>query len=150
MAGSKVHSSAAQYQIPRSRLAERASRAGLRENIALPSEKRPPAMSQETSLRVPQAVTDGVKEQGEPRVRDFQDTISTKSNAAPTRDVSPMDNNMPMAPGFEVASSPEDESAPPPPDFTRRGMHVSSRTRYDCSSLQTKGRLIEGAAAVTE
>ncbi|KAL9077821.1 MAG: hypothetical protein Q9157_003247 [Trypethelium eluteriae] len=132
MAGSKAHSSAAQYQLPRSRLAERASRTGLKDDNRLPTDKRPPAMSQETSLRVPQTGADGAKEIGEPRIRDFQDTRTantTKWKSVPARDASPVDNNaMPTSPDFEAVSSPDDETAPPPPDFTRRGMHIPSRT----------------------
>ena len=126
MAGSKDHSSAAQYQVSRSRSAERASRTGLRSK----SEKRPPAMSQETSLRVPKIASDRVKEQGGPRVRDFQHPESSESNVALAFNLAPMDDNVPTSPDLEVASSLDDDTAPPPPDFTRRGISVPSRTRY--------------------
>ena len=132
MAGSKVHSSAAQYQSSRTRLLERSSKTGLRERLHLPTEKRHRAMSQETSLRVPPTGMDSGRDDGEIRVRDFQDNKSiksTKSHAAPARDVSPLTEPMPTSPDFGTISSADDESAPPPPDFTRRGMHIPSRTR---------------------
>ncbi|KAI9706208.1 MAG: hypothetical protein M1820_004969 [Bogoriella megaspora] len=138
MAVPKSHSSAAQYLIPRSRFGKKSSKASLTENSDPPKQTRPKVMSQETKLRVPQANPEVAREDGEPRVKDFQDSYyrrTVKSSSAPAEEFPPIDGNMPTSPKFDEISSLEEDSAPPPIDFSRRGIHIPSRTS---SSNQAK------------
>jgi hypothetical protein len=134
MAGTKAHSSAAQFL--RSRLADRrldsSSKKQSMENRT-PKNEQPqlsPAKSLDASAQVPLVGTSTAKNDGEPRVRDFWDNKSRKSikSSATTREHSPAaPPKMPTDLSFDRPSFEDEDAAPAPPDFTRRGGQVSSR-----------------------
>lgn len=80
----------------------------------------------------------------EPLVEDFQDRYTTRPAFSKSEtNVSTHRRNisLPAAdavsisePDFSGMSDSDNDKAPPPPEFTQRGMHIPTRTRYDYTS----------------
>ncbi|OCK81583.1 hypothetical protein K432DRAFT_295172 [Lepidopterella palustris CBS 459.81] len=81
---------------------------------------------------------------GEPLVQDFQDLHSTKSSEAPDPQTPVHSPPKPLPLESHPVVSSDEETAPPPPDFTRRGIHIptrtSSRTRVKQRRLRSSSR----------
>lgn len=92
---------------------------------------RPKPSSVETSIRVPIVEPNDMgSAHGEPLVHDFQTHYMTGPSKAPelnTQSPSVSGSNSPTSPTF--FNEPAHYGAPPPPDVTRRDIHIPIRTR---------------------
>ncbi|KAL2355003.1 hypothetical protein BJ546DRAFT_1060797 [Cryomyces antarcticus] len=100
---------------------------------AVASTGRPKSTSVETSYRIPTIAVEQPDGTGEPLVQDFNDGFPP--NAFELR----AGGSGAIEPPYEPSFSPDEDSdaAPPPPDFTRRGIHIPTRN----SSRQGRHRI---------